>query len=58
MHLSLKPIVPWPVVAVMASLVVTWPLTIWAYQQKFRGTSGRWRWVALGLRLAAVLLCL
>ena len=56
MHLSLRPIFPWPVV-VLASLAVL-TLTIWAYQQKFRGTSGRWRWVAFGLRLAAVLMCL
>lgn len=55
MHLSLKPIVPWPIVVVMAAVVVA--LTLWAYSQKMRGTSGRWRWVALGLRLAAVLLC-
>ena len=32
-------------------------LTIWAYRLRMRGTSGRWRWLALGLRLAAVLLC-
>ncbi len=56
MHLSFKPIGPWPIVAV-AALAVT-ILTLWAYRQKLRGTSGRWRWVALGLRLTAVLLCL
>ena len=56
MHLSFKPIGPWPLVALAALAVMV--LTIWAYRQKFRGTSGRWRWVALGLRLAAVVLCL
>ena len=56
MHLSFKPIGPWPIVAV-AALAVT-ILTLWAYRQKLRGTSGRWRYVALGLRLTAVLLCL
>src|SRR4051794_22951670 len=55
MSMTLSPIGPWYVV-VMAALVVT-ILTVWAYQQRLRGTSGRWRWVALGLRLAAVLLC-
>ena len=56
MHLSFRPIFPWPVV-VLTSLAVL-ALTIWAYRQKFRGTSGRWRWVAFGLRMAAVLMCL
>jgi len=55
MHVSLSPIGPWPVVVVAAAVVTV--LTIWAYQQRLRGTSGRWRWIALGLRLAAVLLC-
>ncbi len=56
MSVSFSPIGPWPVVAVAALVVMI--LTIWAYQQRLRGTSGRWRWIALGLRLAAVLLCL
>ncbi len=56
MHLSLKPIFPWPVVVLISLAVLG--LTIWAYQQKFRGTAGRWRWVAFGLRMAAVLMCL
>src|SRR4051812_9636295 len=53
--LSLDPIVAWPYV-VAAALIVTW-LTIWAYSLRLKGTTGRWRWFALGLRLAAVLLC-
>ncbi len=56
MHIILKPIGPWPVVAVASLIVLI--LTIWAYQQRLRGTTGGWRWVALGLRLAAVILCL
>ena len=55
MSVSFSPIGPWLVV-VVAALGVT-VLTVWAYQQRLRGTQGRWRWVALGLRLAAVLLC-
>ncbi len=56
MSVSFSPIGPWPVVAVAALAVMV--LTVWAYRQRLRGTSGRWRWAALGLRLAAVLLCL
>jgi hypothetical protein len=55
-HVSFSPIVSWPFVAVAAALVVA--LTLWAYRLRLRGTSGRTRWVALALRLAAVLLCL
>src|SRR5947208_8668695 len=55
MSASFDPIASWPVVAVAALLVTV--LTIWAYRQRLRGTAGRWRWVALGLRLAAVFLC-
>jgi uncharacterized membrane protein len=55
MSLSFEPIASWPVVLVAAVLVMI--LTLWAYRQRLRGTSGRWRWFALGLRLAAVLLC-
>jgi uncharacterized membrane protein len=56
MSISFNPIGSWFLVAV-AALAVT-ILTLWAYQQRLRGTSGGWRWWALGLRLAAVLLCL
>jgi uncharacterized membrane protein len=54
--ISLNPIGPWPIVAIAAAAVTV--LTIWAYQQRLRGSTGAWRWVALSLRLAAVLLCL
>ncbi len=50
-----SPIGSWFIVAAFA-LVVT-VLTLWAYSTRMRGGSGRWRWIALGLRLAAVLLC-
>ncbi len=53
---SFHPIGPWPLL-LAASLVVV-VLTVWAYAKKLRGPGARWRWVALGLRLAAVLLCL
>ena len=33
-------------------------LTLWAYARRLRGTTGRWRWFALALRLLAILLCL
>lgn len=56
MSLSLNPIGPWPLVAIAAIAVMS--LTIWAYREKLRGTTGGWRWLALGLRLMAVLLCL
>ncbi len=56
MTISLNPIGPWPLVAVASVAVMV--LTIWAYRERLRGTTGGWRWVALGLRLAAVLLCL
>src|SRR4051812_21600584 len=56
MSVSFRPIGPWPLVAILALTVMI--LTVWAYQQKLRGTTGRWRWLALGLRLAAVILCL
>ena len=55
MSVSFSPIGPWLVV-VLAALVVM-VLTVWAYQRRLRGTTGRWRWFALGLRLAAVLIC-
>ncbi len=52
---SFDPIAPWPLIALAALVIVG--LTLWAYRKRLRGTTGRWRWVALGLRLAAVLLC-
>ena len=55
MSISLNPIGPWPYVAVGATFVIA--LTIWAYRLRLRGSTGVWRWFALGLRLAAVFLC-
>ena len=52
---TVDPIAPWPVV-VIAGLVIL-GLTLWAYSRKLRGSQGRWRWVALALRLAAIALC-
>ncbi len=56
MSLAFSPIAPWPIMAVLA-IAVMGP-TLWAYHARLRGTSGRWQWLALGLRLAAVLLTL
>lgn len=53
--LTFNPIGSWGVVAVTA-LVVT-GLTVWAYVVQMRRATGAWRWFALSLRLAAVLLC-
>jgi hypothetical protein len=53
---TVSPIGSWPVL-VVAALAVT-ALTLWAYSRRLKGSSGRWRWFALGLRLLAVLLCL
>ena len=55
MSITFHPIGPWPFVALFATVVMV--LTIWAYRQRLRGTTGGWRWLALGLRLSAVLLC-
>lgn len=53
---SLNPIEPlWLLVSASLAVLV---LTLWAYARKLRGTQGAWRWVALGLRLMALLLCL
>ncbi len=56
MSITFQPIGPWPVVVILAAIVVF--LTLWAYAQRMRHTKGAWRWFALGLRLLAVLLCL
>lgn len=55
-NLIFSPIVPWPVLAILALAVVG--LTLWVYRAKVRGASGRWRWVALGLRMVAIACCL
>src|SRR6478735_6854576 len=52
---TFDPIAPWPVLVAFAALIVG--LTLWAYARRLRGTSGAWRWFALGLRLVAILLC-
>ncbi|MHB1556808.1 MAG: glutamine amidotransferase [Isosphaeraceae bacterium] len=53
---SFNPIVPWPIlIGIIGSVTF---LTLWAYRRRLHGTSGAWRWVALSLRLLAILLCL
>ena len=56
MSVSFDPVGNWFVVAAFA--VVVTGLTVWAYLARLRTSTGFWRWIALGLRLAAVLLCL
>ena len=56
MSVSFNPVGNWFLVALFA-LVVT-GLTLWAYSLRIRTTTGAWRWFALGLRLAAIFLCL
>jgi uncharacterized membrane protein len=51
-----NPIGPWPLLVAAAALVLV--LTLWAYGRKLRASSGGWRWIALALRLLALLLCL
>ena len=53
---SFDPVGSWYIVAAFAVFVTG--LTLWAYMPRIRRTTGSWRWLALGLRLAAVLLCL
>ena len=55
MSVSFTPAGNWFVVAGFA--VVVTALTLWAYWPKLKASTGAWRWFALGLRLAAVLLC-
>jgi uncharacterized membrane protein len=53
---SFDPIGPWPALVAAAGAVLV--LTLWAYMRKLHGSTGAWRWVALSLRLLALLLCL
>jgi uncharacterized membrane protein len=55
--ISLSPIGgSWLLVAGAVAAVTV--LTLAAYRRRLRGTTGRWRWFALGLRLMALFLCL
>jgi len=56
MSVSFDPVGNWFVVAAFA--VVVTGLTVWAYLARLKTSTGLWRWAALGLRLAAILLCL
>ena len=44
-------------ILILAIMAVT-ALTLWAYAKRLKGTTGRWRYFALSLRLLAILLCL
>jgi hypothetical protein len=52
---SANPIFPWPVVAIAALVVIA--LTVWAYLPRVKASPGFKSKLALGLRLAAVLVC-
>jgi hypothetical protein len=54
--LTFNPIGPWPVL--LGAAVVVTALTLWAYSRRLKGSAGRWRYVAVTLRLLALLLCL
>src|SRR5437899_2647434 len=56
MHLSLQPILPWPLVAVIAAVLMT--LIVGIYRGTLAEHSGRWRWLAFWLRVLAVLMAL
>ena len=53
---SFSPIGPWPLL--LGAAVAVTVLTLWAYSRRLKGTDGRWRYVAVTLRLLALLLCL
>jgi hypothetical protein len=57
MSMSLRPIGGSYLLAAILGIVVL-GLTVWAYLPRLRSTTGTWRWLALGLRIAAILLCL
>lgn len=42
----------------LVAIAMVTVLTLWAYAKRLKGTTGRWRWFALSLRLLAILLCL
>ena len=54
--LSFNPIGPWPIL--LGAAVAVTALTLWAYSRRLKGSDGRWRYVAVTLRLLALLLCL
>jgi uncharacterized membrane protein len=56
MSLSFNPIISWLFLTPAALAVMG--LSLWIYVQRLRGTLGRWRWVAVSLRVAAMVLCL
>lgn len=56
MNVIFSPIGPWPLVA-LAALAIT-VLTLWGYRPRIQGGSGKGRFLVLGLRLLALLMCL
>jgi uncharacterized membrane protein len=53
---SLNPIGRWPYL--LGAVLAVTALTLWAYHRRLKSGGGRWRYLALTLRLLALLLCL
>jgi hypothetical protein len=43
---------------VIGAVAAVTALTLLAYQRRLKGSTGRWRWIALSLRLMALFLCM
>ncbi len=56
MHLVFYPVGPWPLVALLSAGVLA--AVVWVYLTTLAEHAGRWRAVAFGLRLAALVLAL
>jgi uncharacterized membrane protein len=52
---AFNPILPWPLMILVAAFVVAG--TVWTYARRVRSGEGRWRWAAVGLRALALVLC-
>jgi uncharacterized membrane protein len=46
----------WPILVL--AIIAVLAMTLWPYLRRLSATGGGWRWVALALRLLALLLCL
>ena len=55
-HLAIQSILWWPLIAVGG--VALLGLVVWAYRTTMNGQTGRWRWLAFGLRIATLLMAL
>jgi hypothetical protein len=55
MSVTIDPILPWPALLIGALAILG--LTLWAYEIRLRTTPGFAKWLALALRVLAVLVC-